>query len=568
MPSIINVGPNLAEKLDTNGEPCYKSYLTDEIQTSFSFTTVDRGTVLKVIQALKPKSSCGYDDISMKTIKYIAPALLESLTLIINQSLVTGIFPDKLKIAKVIPLHKKDDEKVLDNYRPISLLPAISKIFERIIFNQVFTYFSKNNLFYPNQYGFRTGHSTEFAALEVIDRIILDMDQGEIPLTIFLDLSKAFDTLNHDILITKLKHYGLDRSSLSLIHSYLSHRKQFVQMDDIKSDCDIITTGVPQGSILGPLLFIIYMNDIANSSKVFESVLYADDTTLMSSLHACNIRDMGGEIINNELKKVHDWLSVNRLSLNVKKTKFMVFHKPQRNIKNCVPHITMNDISVERVAEFNFLGLNINEHLTWSTHASKIGNKISSSIGIINKLKHFLPQHILKTMYSSLVLSQLNYSILAWGFESSRIFKLQKKAVHIISNSKYNAHTEPIFKTLRLLKVEDIFKLQILKFYYKHQKCSLPDYFQSMEYNTISKLHNYSTRQQTHIKINKTKTKFAENCIRNHLAVILNNMPKVILEKSETHSLQGYSNYCKLHFIETYSTECLIRQCYICQRCQ
>ena len=225
----------------------------------------------------------------------------------------------------------------------------------------------------------------------------------------------------------------------------------------------------------------------------------------------------------------------------------------------------MNDVAVERVSEFNFLGLNINEHLTWSAHASKIGNKISSSIGIINKLKHFLPQHILKTMYSSLILSQLNYSILAWGFESSRIFKLQKKAVRIITNSKYNAHTEPIFKSLYLLKVEDIFKLQILKFYFRHRNHSLPNYFQNIEYNRISDRHTYNTRQRNLMQINKTSRKFAENCIRNHVAQILNITPQPILEKIETHSLQSYAAHCKSHFID--NNAFLIADCYICQKC-
>ena len=175
----------------------------------------------------------------------------------------TGIFPDKLKLAKVCPIYKKDDENLFTNYRPISLLPAISKIFEKVIFRQLYDYFQIKKLFYNSQYGFRTEHSTEFAALEVIDRILIEMDENEIPINIYLDLSKAFDTLDHNILLYKLNHYGISGSSLKLIESYLTNREQYVEIDNTKSKTQKIKTGVPQGSILGPLLFLIYINDIA-----------------------------------------------------------------------------------------------------------------------------------------------------------------------------------------------------------------------------------------------------------------------------------------------------------------
>ena len=193
--------------------------------------------------------------------------ILDILTLIINQSLCTGIVPHSLKIAKITPIYKKDDIHITDNYRPISLLPIISKVLEKVVFLQLYDYFDKNNLLYDSQYGFRKLHSTELASLEFTDKIINNLDQGKLPLAIFLDLSKAFDTIDHSILIHKLHYYGVKGTSLDWFKSYLYNRTQFVQYNDCNSSQSKITTGVPQGSILGPLLFIIYMNDIATVTK-------------------------------------------------------------------------------------------------------------------------------------------------------------------------------------------------------------------------------------------------------------------------------------------------------------
>ena len=216
---------------------------------------VTRDEVISVINKFAPKKSAGHDLISTNLLKEISPLIAEPLSLIINQSLSTGIFPSKLKIAKVIPLHKKNEKDLLDNYRPISLLPSISKVFERIVYNQLYSYLTTNGILFKSQYGFKKSHSTETAAIELTDTLLQNLDNGEIPIAIFLDLSKAFDTLDHAILLKKLEHYGIQDTPLNWLISYLSNRLQFVQMGDVLSDTLPISTGVPQGSILGPLLF-------------------------------------------------------------------------------------------------------------------------------------------------------------------------------------------------------------------------------------------------------------------------------------------------------------------------
>ena len=184
-------------------------------------------------------------------------------------------------------------------------------------------------------------------------------------------------------------------------------------------------------------------------------------------------------MINVELQKVYSWLSANKLSLNVTKTKYTIFHSQWKSVSQCKFNLKINDIPIERVYNFNFLGLTLNENLKWDSHINKISNKINRYNGLLSKLKHYLPMYTLKTLYDSFILPHLNYAILTWGFSCSRIFKLQKKSIRIISLSKYNSHPEPLFKTNNILKVEDIFQLNCLKFYYKFCNDCLPSYFSS-----------------------------------------------------------------------------------------
>ena len=269
-------------------------------------------------------------------------------------------------------------------------------------------------------------------------------------------------------------------------------------------------------------------------------------------------------MVNLELSKISDWLAVNKLSLNAQKTKFMIFHNYQKVITaNLIPELVICDTRIERVTSFNFLGLTINEYMTWSDHSAKIANKISRTLGVMNRLKRFLPFSVMKLMYDSLILSHLQFGITCWGFESNRLIRLQKRALRIMTNSKYNAHTEPVFKELCLLKLGDIFDIQCMKFFFKFKNETLPKYFRSL-FTFNHEMYQIETRNRDNLHFFSTRTGGAQNVLRHHIPTLLLKFPRQINDMVLTHSIHAYASRLKLHVVESYSNNCSNAQCYIC----
>ena len=263
----------------------------------------------------------------MSTIKQSIHCIAAPLTHIVNLSITHGVVPKEMKVARVVPIFKSGDQTLFTNYRPISVLPCFSKFLERIIYNRILGYLNDFNILYDNQYGFRRNHSTSLALVDLYDKISLALDRKEIAAGVFIDLSKAFDTVNHNILFDKLQHYGIRGLALDWVKSYFHQRSQFGEYNGHRSLPQVIRCGVPQGSILGPLFFIIYVNDLCDTSRL-ESILFADDTNLfISEKDPVSLNNT----LNSELSKLSAWFAANKLSLNISKTKFMVFRpRPKR----------------------------------------------------------------------------------------------------------------------------------------------------------------------------------------------------------------------------------------------
>ena len=277
-------------------------------------------------------------------VKKTYSSFIEPITHILNISITEGVFPNELKIAKVIPLFKSGDTMIFSNYRPVSVLPVFSKILERLMYNRLLGFINKHKILYMYQFGFRADHSPNLALLLLVDKLSNALEKGEYVLGLFLDFSKAFDTVNHTILFTKLEHYGIRGVAMNMFKSYLSNRHQYVVYNDTKSENRVITCGVPQGSILGPLLFLLYINDLADVSSVLFSLLFADDSNMFLTGNDPNelIR-----IMNTEIVKVVDWLRVNKLSLNLKKTHFILFRQQQRSKITISEELIIDQVNIE-----------------------------------------------------------------------------------------------------------------------------------------------------------------------------------------------------------------------------
>ena len=492
------------------------------------------------------------------------------LSRLINLCFETGVFPDILKVAKVTPLHKKSSKFEVLNYRPISLLSIFSKVYEKLIYVRIYSYLTKNNMIYNKQFGFRSNYSTTHAILSITEYIRTLLDDGHFVCGIFVDLEKAFDTVDHYILCEKLKFYGIYGICNKLIKSYLTGRKQYVSLNGFNSDILNIDCGVPQGSSLGPLLFLIYINDFRLSLKQTTSGHFADDTFIMYNSKKLKTIET---IINTDLKQVVKWLRLNKLSLNADKTELIFFHSQRNSMSYENISIQFDGKKLYPVDKVKYLGMYLDKYLSWNYHLENLCQKLSRANGIISKLRHNVPIEICLQVYYAIFYSYLTYGCILWGLTVEENLKkievLQKKCLRIMTFSDINSHSNPLFLNLGLLKVRDIVKLQQLTLVYDYFGGSIPQDLQNLfSTNTDIDITNLRLRSGNkgllHIPAIKTVT-YGNKSIKYHCSKLWNEtfrngirMDSNLKHNVNFHQIKSKNHLkrvLKKHFFYNYSLE-------------
>ena len=502
---FANIGNNLTCNIPKVNK-CPSDYLITPLANSFYLFPTTSIEIEQEISRLNIKKSTGPYSIPTIVLKSLKSVLSKPLEIIFNSTFTTGIVPNSLKMANVVPVFKNGLQTNLTNYRPISLLSNFNKLLETIMHKRLLAFIEKENIIDNIQFGFRARHSTDHAILNIIDKIQHAIDSRDISCGIFLDFSKAFDTVNHEILIQKLDYYGIRGIANDWFVSYLSNRCQFVSLGDVTSDLQTVGCGVPQGSVLGPLLFLLYVNDFKHCSEVLDFHLFADDANLFykhKSLTALEIT------LNNELVNVHNWLCANKLSLNVEKSSFVVFHPPQRKLPANFELFIFNH-KLRREYFIKYLGILIDSNLTWRNQINNIVKKVKRNVGILSKLRYYVGLHILIKLYYALIYPFLIYGIISWGNTYNTtlqpLFILQKKAIRIMTFSNFDEHSSPLFKQLKIVKLYDLVTLHNVVFMYKFHNNLLPNAFDTF-FTRVSETHNYNTRLSSKISYSLPKVR-------------------------------------------------------------
>ena len=441
----------------------FEEFLKDPCINTIYLKPVTPGEVHSVINKFKNKATLDTKIGPMK-IASNDDKFTGTIAEIINSSFQQGVFPNPLKAARVVPVHKGGSKTDVKNYRPISLLSSYSKIYEKLMHSRVLSFLDSNGSLFESQYGFRPGMSCEHAILNAQSTILQSLKSKQIAVLLLLDFSKAFDVIEHPILLKKLEHYGIRGLALKWFESYLSGRQQFVTIDGVDSSPRAIQYGVPQGSILGPLLFVIYINDLPNISNLAKFILYADDANIIVKGHTEEEVQLKLLQITSLLIK---WVDSNGLALNLKKTHYMVFSNHRINYSKIDVNIAGTKIG--RVAEARFLGVILDEKLSWSKHIAAIKIKMARYMGIMYRIKKHLPLSVRLQLFHSFIQSHLNYCSIVWGFAAKSkidsLFNKQKQGVRMVMPGFVNyfykdgqlpAHTRDSFKEYKILTVHGI----------------------------------------------------------------------------------------------------------------
>jgi hypothetical protein len=491
---FVNVAANIKNGIPPSTESHDSHIIRNRIQ--FDFGPVTSRQIQRTVSSFINKK-CSLGEIPISIIKSVIKIIAPILSVLITNCVTSGVYPTNLKIARVVPIFKKGSKYSTTNYRPISVLSNFNKIFETILHQRMSRFIEINNLLSKNQYGFRKGRSTTCAILNLITNILKALEKKEFALAVFLDLSKAFDCVHHPILLMKLEMYGFRGEFLSLLRSYLDGRTQFTDINDHKSNKLFINHGVPQGSVLGPLFFLLYVNDLNEIAPTLYKVLFADDTVLLRS--GVDLSILANQL-NDDLKLLMDWMNYNKLCVNVEKTKCMIF--TSRRVYQS-PCIKMNGIEVEIVGTYKYLGLTIDDGLTFHDHIILLKKKLAYYQGLIYSIRNYITLDALKSIYYSFVYQQLLMHLIIWGGAAVTNLNIvqiaQNKIVRTI-NKDVTKSTSDMYRDFDLLKMSDLYKFRVLLFMYDWIRLGNYNFLDNIE-NEINFLHNHDTRSMNEYRL-------------------------------------------------------------------
>ena len=495
--------------------------------------------VLNIIKRLKNKCNVLLD-ISPALIKENAEVFSQQLSCLYNMSIIETIFPSLLKVGRITPVHKSGSVVVVDNYRPISVLPIISKVFERLTLDRMMSFITTHDIFSPSQFGFRKGRNTTQAVIKLLSHVTSAYHNREYSACFFLDLRKAFDTVNHRILLEKLWHYGFRGVSHEYLKSYFQNRKQYVYLNNMSSDLMPITAGVPQGSILGPLCFILFINDLPLYVDAF-TVLFADDAAFV--VKSTTLSGLYHKIV----KLFHDlekYLNMNNLIPNSNKSKLMMFNS--RTVQD-MPEFAFAGSIIEWVREYKYLGLTLTSNISFARHISNISLNISRISGTLSGLVNHVPVSILLKLYYALAYPHLMGHIVVWG--ASPVLHLRTLNVRINNllrlilrvpweNGRPTVSNDDLYQLLGVLKVDSVFRLNLFKFLKQLLDGKFPEFYDVL-LRPYHSLRNYNTRggifRQPHLSCEVER-----RALSHQLIALYNETPNEVLNAHFSASLRHY----------------------------